>query len=165
MNEQKKLVLYYIRERALTWHRKPFQKPMFWHFDRCIPSQLSGQRRLETKRLFLSAQQTECLFRVFFCKKKKNYSMIWLKIIWSSSLLFLTILKYADEGDDDQQVDVLHHCGVHDASWRKRWKERLRETCVQCAFTARCTAQTWSVSLWLHAHLQPTNMFSGFLFM
>lgn len=70
----------------------------------------------------MSAQHTECLFRVL-----KKQTMIWLKIIRSSSLLFLTVLKYADEGDDDQQVDVLHHCNVHDAEGGGGWGEAERD--------------------------------------
>lgn len=39
-------------------------------------------------------------------------------------MLFLTILKNTDEGDDDQQVDVFHHYAFHDDWW---WLKRAAQ--------------------------------------
>lgn len=41
----------------------------------------------------------------------------------------LTVLEHADEGDDDQEVDVLHHDALHDhcaSRWMVERDKRVR---------------------------------------
>lgn len=63
----------------------------------------------------------------------------------------LTVLDHADEGDDDQEVDVFHHFHIHDlcvscsgSRMTKRPRERpsVSSAIRRCVFAAKCRLQT-----------------------
>lgn len=48
--------------------------------------------------------------------------------------MFLTVLQHADESDDDQEVDLLHHHHFHghcEGSYKVSWMETLLEGLVK----------------------------------
>lgn len=60
---------------------------------------------------------------------------------------FLTILNHADEGDDDQEVDIFHHFHIHGVCVRVEAECLSVRRCV-CA-TAKHWLQTWAISHFL----------------
>ncbi len=164
-------------EGALTWHKKLVQKQMFGHFDCCTPSLPSRRRKLKTQR---------SVMYIFFYWILNIFSY-WLRILIIKRvvcnrgclLLFLTVLKDADERDDDQEVDVFNHdAGVHDhcAGRRSRWmlddKEVLREAQLLCLYCLRSLSPSIHpvcpsmASCTPPSHLHPTyTLACGFLFM
>lgn len=104
---------------SLTWHKTPVPKQMSWYFDCCIPSQPSAQRMLKSTQNIKKSSQ-----KIF------NYKF-WNFMIELSFVPLLTVLDHADEGDDDQEVDVFHHFHIHDvcvSCSRRRMTKRPRES-------------------------------------
>lgn len=89
-----------IKIEPLTWHKKLFPKLLLCCWDQCIPSPFWGQRILENKPALRPSHQCQ-IAEALSCHCEE----------W---LLLLTVLQHADECDDDQKVDVLHHHHFHD---------------------------------------------------